>query len=111
MAENLAQEIRDQEALAKSIVSNAKSEAAKMVAAAQADAEQSVKSTKQQCHRQWRERVAAAEQGAEAKARKITANGEAEAKVFYEKKKNETDEVANWLVREVMSAYGSRRDV
>ncbi|EHL65647.1 hypothetical protein [Cloacibacillus evryensis] len=111
MAENLAQEIRDQEALAKSIVSNAKSEAAKMVAAAQADAEQSVKSTKQQCHRQWRERVAAAEQEAEAKARKITANGEAEAKVFYEKKKNETDEVANWLVREVMSAYGSRRDV
>ena len=109
MAENLAQEIRDQEALAKSIVSNAKSEAAKMVAAAQADAEQSVKSTKQQCHRQWRERVA--EQEAEAKARKITANGEAEAKVFYEKKKNETDEVANWLVREVMSAYGSRRDV
>ena len=55
LAENLAQEIRDQEALAKSIVSNAKSEAAKMVAAAQADAEQSVKSTKQQCHRQWRE--------------------------------------------------------
>ena len=111
MAENLAQEIRDQEALAKSIVSNAKSEAAKMVAAAQADAEQSVKSTKQQCHRQWRERVAAVEQEAAAKARKITANGEAEAKVFYEKKKNETDEVANWLVREVMSAYGSRRDV
>ena len=111
LAENLAQEIRDQEALAKSIVSNAKSEAAKMVAAAQADAEQSVKSTKQQCHRQWRERVAAAEQEAEAKARKITANGEAEAKVFYEKKKNETDEVANWLVREVLSAYGSRRDV
>ena len=111
MAENLAQEIRDQEALAKSIVSNAKSEAAKMVAAAQAAAEQSVKSTKQQCHSQWRERVAAAEQEAEAKARKITANGEAEAKVFYEKKKNETDEVANWLVREVMSAYGSRRDV
>lgn len=111
MAENMAQEIRDQEALAKSIVSNAKAEGAKMIAAAQADAEQSVKSTKQQCHRQWRERVAAAEKDVEAKAREITARGEAEAKAFYEKKKNETDGVANWLVREVMSAYGSRRDV
>ena len=76
MAENLAQEIRDQEAIAKSIVSNAKAEAAKILAAATADAEQSVKSTKQQCHRQWRERVAAAEKEAEAKAQEITAKGE-----------------------------------
>lgn len=111
LAENLAQEIRDQEAIAKSIVSNAKAEAAKILAAATADAEQSVKSTKQQCHRQWRERVAAAEKEAEAKAQEITAKGEADAKSFYEKKKNETDGVANWLVREVMAAYGSRRNV
>ncbi|MDO5116111.1 MAG: cell envelope biogenesis protein TolA [Synergistaceae bacterium] len=108
MAENLAQEIRDQEALAKSIVANAKAEAAKMLAAAQTEAEQSVKSTKQQCHRQWRERVAAADQEAEARAGEITAKGEADAKLFYEKKKNETKEVADWLVREVMAAYGSR---
>lgn len=108
MAENLAQEIRDQEALAKSIVSNAKSEAAKMVAAAQSDAEQSVKSTKQQCHRQWREWVLAAEKDAELRAEEITAKGEADAKAFYEEKKNETQEVANWLVREVMATYGSR---
>ena len=71
LAENLAQEIRDQEAIAKSIVSNAKAEAAKILAA----------------------------------------KGEADAKSFYEKKKNETDGVANWLVREVMAAYGSRRNV
>ncbi|MEG1602225.1 MAG: cell envelope biogenesis protein TolA [Cloacibacillus sp.] len=111
MAENLAQEIRDQEALAKSIVSNAKSEAAKSVAAAHANAEQSVKSTKQQCHRQWREKVAAADKEAEEKAQVITARGETDAKAFYEKKKNETEAVAKWLVREVMAAYGSRRDV
>ena len=46
MADNLAQEIREQEAAAKSIVSDAKAEAAKMIAAAQSEAEQSVKSTK-----------------------------------------------------------------
>ena len=111
MAENLAQEIRDQEALAKSIVSNAKSEAAKMVAAAQADAEQSVKSTKQKCHRQWRENVAAADKEAEALAVKTTEKGEADARAFYENKKKDTADAADWLVREVMSAYGSRRDV
>ena len=97
MADNLAQEIREQEAMAKSIVSDAK-----------AEAEQSVKSTKQQCHRQWRERVAEAEREAEAKALEITKKGEADAKAFYEGKKKETDEVADWLVREVMASYGSR---
>ena len=41
LADNLAQEIREQEAAAKSIVSDAKAEAAKMIAAAQTQAEQS----------------------------------------------------------------------
>ena len=103
MADNLAQEIREQEAAAKSIVSDAKAEAAKMIAAAQSEAEQSVKSTKQQCHRQWRERVAEAEKEAEAKALEITKKGEQDAKAFYEGKKKDTDEVADWLVREVMA--------
>ena len=79
-----------------------------MVAAARANAEQSVKSTKQQCHRQWREKVAAADQEAEEKAKVLTAKGESDARAFYEKKKNGTEEVAKWLVREVMAAYGSR---
>ena len=111
MAENLAQEIRDQETLAKNIVANTKSEAAKMVASAQTDAEQSIKTTKQQCHRQWRESVANAEKEAEIKAKDILVNGENEAKSFYESKKNSVDEVANWLVREVTATYGSCRDV
>lgn len=108
MAENLAQEIRDQEALAKNIVSDAKAEGAKLVAAARTDAEQSVKSTKQQCHRQWRERVAAAEKEAEVKAQELTAKGEAEAKSFYDGRKKKTGAVAEWLVSEVMAAYGAR---
>ena len=108
MAENLAQEIRDQETAAKNIISEAKAEAARLLAAARIDAEQSVKNTRQQCHRQWRERVAEAEREAEAKANEITAKGEAEAKVFYENNKDKTDKVADWLVGEVMAAYGSR---
>ena len=111
MAENLAQEIREQEALAKNIITEAKSAAAKMIAAAQSDAEQSIKSTRQQCHRQWRESVANAEREAEARAKDILINGEKEAKTFYESKKGSVDEVANWLVREVTATYGSCRDV
>ena len=111
MAENLAQEIREQEALAKNIITEAKSAAAKMIAAAQSDAEQSIKSTRQQCHRQWRESVANAEKEAEAKAKEILLKGEEEAKSFYNSKKANADEVANWLVREVTATYGSCRDV
>ena len=111
MAENLAQEIRDQETFAKNIITNAKSEAAKMLASAQTDAEQSIKTTKQQCHRQWRESVANAEKEAEAKAKEILLKGEEEAKSFYSSKKANAEEVANWLVREVTATYGSCRNV
>ncbi|MEG1836935.1 MAG: hypothetical protein RRZ70_02900 [Synergistaceae bacterium] len=107
MAENLAQEIREQEALAKGIITEAKKEATKLLASAQADAEQSLKTTKQQCHRHWRESIANAEKEAELKAQNILAKGEAEAKVFYDTKKNEVEEVSNWLVREVVATYGS----
>lgn len=111
LAENLAQEIREQENIAKGIIADAKSEASKMVAAAQVDAEQSMKSTKQQCHRQWRESVAAAEKEAEIRGRDILAKGEAESKAFYEGRKKTAEQVADWLVREVTAAYGSCRNV
>ena len=111
MAENLAQEIREQEDLAKGIVADAKSKASKMVADAQTQAEQSVKETKQQCHRQWRESVATAEKEADARAKEILAKGEADAKAFYESRKDEAGKTADWLVKEVTAAYGSCRDV
>lgn len=107
MAENLAQEIREQEALAKDIINGAKTEATKLIASAQADAEQSLKSTRQQCHRNWRESVAEAEKEAELKAQEILAKGEADAKAFYDTKKGSVEEVSNWLVREVVDTYGS----
>lgn len=107
LAENLAQDIREQEALAKSIIADAKEEAAKITAAAQVDAEQSIKSTKQQCHRQWRESLANAEIEADAKAKDILQNGQNAAKLFYENKKKSAEEVANWLVKEVTATYGS----
>lgn len=111
LAENLAQEIREQEALAKGIIADAKAEAAKVVASAQTEAEQSIKNTRQQCHRQWRESVANAEKEAETKALDILQKGQADAELFYEQKKKSVEEVANWLVREVMATYGSCRDV
>ncbi|MCE5202500.1 MAG: hypothetical protein LLF78_08330 [Synergistaceae bacterium] len=111
MAENLAQEIREQEAMAKSMIADAKAEAAKMISAAQAEAEQAVKTTKQQCHRQWRESIANAEKEAEVKAKDILLKGEDEAKKFYESRKESVKEVADWLLKEVMKTYGSCRDV
>ena len=107
MTENLAQEIREQESLAKAVIVAAKAEAAKIVATAQAEAEQLIKDTKQQCHRQWRESVANAEKEAELKAREILEKGQKDAKDYYENKKDSAAEVADWLVKEVMTTYGS----
>lgn len=107
MAENMAQEIRELEAKAKELVAQAKSDAAHTVAQARADAEQSVKETKQRCHREWRENVAAAEREAEAHALEITEKGDLEAADFYKSRKKLTEETANWLVKEVKSAYGT----
>lgn len=111
MAENLADEIRNQEALAKKTVTDAKAEAGKVVASANAEAEQLIKSTKQQCHRQWRESVAAAEKEAEGKAEDLLAKGKVQAKEFYEGRKSSVSGVADVLVEEVMATYGSGRDV
>ena len=71
LTENLAQEIREHESMAKAVIADAKAEAAKMIASAQAEAEQSIKYTRQQCHRQWRESVTKAEKEAEVKAAEI----------------------------------------
>ena len=49
-----------------------------------------------------------AEKEAEAKALEKTKKGGQDAKAFYEGKKKGLDEVAGWLVREVMASYGSR---
>ena len=107
LTENLAQEIREQESLAKAIIAEAKAESAKMIASAQAEAEQSIKDTRQQCHRQWRESVANAEKDAELKAGEILEKGQTDAQEYYEKRKNSVAEVADWLVKEVMTTYGS----
>jgi len=107
LTENLAQEIREQESLAKAVITTAKAEAAKITAAAQAEAEQLIKDTKQQCHRQWRESVANAEKEAEQKAGEILEIGKKEAQECYENRKDSASEVADWLVREVMTNYGS----
>lgn len=111
MAENLAHEIRAQEELAKNMVIAAKKEATRIIASAQADAVQALKSTKQKCHRQWRERIAETEKEAELKAQEVLAKGQIDAKQYYEANKSSVEEVSDWLVREVVATYGSRPNV
>ena len=71
LTENLAQEIREQESLAKALIAEAKAEAAKMIAPGSGEGGTVDKDTRQQCHRQWRESVANAEKEAEVKAADI----------------------------------------
>ena len=108
--ENLAGEIREQEAMARKIISEANVESANLLAAAQAEAEQLIKTGKQQSHRQWRENVAEAEKEADVEAEKIMTEGDNTAKGYYEERKNKVNEVAKWLVKEVVASYGSCKD-
>lgn len=110
LTENLAQEIRNQEDMANSIIADAKAKAAEIAANAQNEAERSMKITRQLCHRQLRESIADVEKEAEVKAAEILQKGQSDAKEFYEQNKNLTGGVADWLVREVISTYGSCRD-
>lgn len=110
LAENIAQEIREQEAMAKNTIVDAEAKAAGIIAEAQADSERSMKSVRQLCHRQLRESVSTAEQEAEAKAAEIMQKGQSDAKLFYEQNKSSAEGVADWLVREVIDTYGICRD-
>ena len=110
LAENLAEGIREQEAMAKRTIAEANVESANILASAQAEAEQLIKSNKQLCHRQWREKVAETEEKADAEAKNIFAKGEEEAKLYYEEKKDSVEAVAKWLVKEVVASYGSHAD-
>lgn len=110
MAENLALEIREHESMAKTIVAEAKVQAAEIVANAQAETERSMKSVRQLCHRQLRESLAFAEQEAEKKAAEIMQKGQSDAMAFYGQKKSLVESTADWLVREVIGTYGICRD-
>lgn len=96
--------------MAKGIITDAKAKAAEIVANAQTEAERSMKTARQMCHRQLRESVSEAEKEAEAKAAAILQKGQSDAKAFYEQKKSSAEDVADWLVGEVISTYGSFRN-
>ena len=106
MAGNLAEDIRVQESAAREIVANAKSEAARILASARAEAEQAVKEARQKYHRQFREQVSSAETEAEAAAVTVVEKGREESEAFYSSNRGRVDEVAQWLAKEVMAAYG-----
>jgi vacuolar-type H+-ATPase subunit H len=103
----MADEIRIKEADAREIVTRAKTEAARIVAAARTEAEQSVKEARQKSHRYFRDQVKAAEAEAEAEAVKTVEAGRGETERFYEGNKPKVSNVAEWLIKEVMSTYGN----
>ena len=106
MAETIADEIRAREAMAREIVTSAKEEAARMLASSRTKGEQAVKDARQKSHRHFRDQVKIAEEKAEAEAVKAVETGRAAAERFYEAHKARAFEVAEWLVKEVMSSYG-----
>jgi vacuolar-type H+-ATPase subunit H len=107
LAETVADEVRACEASAREIVARAKSEGARLVASARTSGEQAVKEARQKSHRYFRDEVRKAEGEAEASAVKIVNDGREEADRFYSGAKPRAAEVADWLAKEVMSAYGN----
>ena len=103
----MADEIRSKEKEAKEIVASAKSEASQIMAAARTTAEQAVKEAKQKSHRYFREQVKIAEGEADAEAVKTVDAGQREADTFYKSNTSRTGKVTDWLIKEVMSAYGN----
>jgi V/A-type H+-transporting ATPase subunit G/H len=103
----MADEIRAKEAAAGEIIATAKAEGARMIASARTAGEQAVKEAKQKSHRSFRDQVKDAEREAEALAVKTVEAGREETERFYAGKKPKTAEVADWLLKEVMSTYGN----
>jgi V/A-type H+-transporting ATPase subunit G/H len=107
LAETVADEVRARETEAHEIVAAAKTEGARLVASARTAGEQTIKEARQKSHRYFRDEVRRAESEAEATAVKTVEIGKAEALRFYSGKKTSAAEVADWLVKEVMSTYGN----
>ena len=107
LSETLAEEVRAREASAREITAQAKTEGARLVASARTTGEQAIKEARQKSHRYFRDEVRRAEGEAEASAVKIVDAGREETERFYSEKKSRTVAVADWFVKEVMSAYGN----
>jgi V/A-type H+-transporting ATPase subunit G/H len=106
LAETIADEVRAKEAAAREVIAAAKTEGARMLVAARTAGEQAVKEARQKSHRYFRDEVRAAEAEAEKTAGKIVEEGRARTKKFYDDTKPRVAEVAEWLVKEVVSVYG-----
>jgi V/A-type H+-transporting ATPase subunit G/H len=107
LSETVADEVRAREASAREIVTQAKAEGARLVASARTAGEQAIQEARQKSHRYFRDAVRRAEGEAEVSAVKIVDEGREETMRFYSEKQSRTAEVADWLVKEVMSAYGN----
>ena len=99
-------EIKAAEDRAAASVQEAKSAAARRLNKAQADAETTIKETRQSAARQFRDKIHRAEEAAELKAKSILSEREASAKTFYSKHKDKVVKAASWITEEVMGKYG-----
>jgi vacuolar-type H+-ATPase subunit H len=106
MAANLIDEIKATEEKAAKSLRETRNGAAKKLNKAAADAENTVKETKQSSAKQFREKIQMTERIAEAKARSIVSEREAGAKAFYAKHREKIAAVAAWITEEVMVRYG-----
>jgi vacuolar-type H+-ATPase subunit H len=106
LAETVADEVRAKEAEAREVIAAAKTEGARMVVAARTAGEQAIKEARQKSHRYFRDEVRAAEAEAEASAAKTVGEGRESSERFYDETKPRVAEVAGWLVKELVSAYG-----
>ena len=102
VTENLAQEIRVHEEKARTLVAEAKSEAARSLAEARTAAEKAVKEARQKMHREYRNRIQEVEQEADSAAQAILAQGRKDAERYLAESKNRVSSAAAWIVKEVM---------
>ena len=107
MADNTTfAEIKAAEEKAAAAVQDARAAAARKLNQAMADAENTIKETRQSAARQFRDKIRRAEEAAELKAKSILTGRESEAKAFYAKHKEKVPGAASWITEEVMGRYG-----
>lgn len=77
-----------------------------MLAEARAEAENSLKTSKQKMHRKYRETLEKLEKEAADEAESIVSKGEKEAEEMVRRFQDRINDVADWVAKEVVNRYG-----
>jgi len=106
---NIAEEITEAEARARQILQDARTEGARLLAQAKAEAEDLAKGSRQSYHRTLREKVLKMEEEADKVSEKTIEKGRDDSKELVKSHKAKVDDVANLVAEEVMARYGSNK--